>query len=66
MGDALVQKRYTPDILPFQLQKNTGQLPQYYIENSHPAIITREEFEKAQLLLQKKAPKLSERQERCV
>ena len=63
MGDALVQKRYTPDILPFQLQKNTGQLPQYYIENSHPAIITREEFEKAQLLLQKKAPKLSERQE---
>ena len=63
MGDALVQKRYTPDILPFQLQKNTGQLPQYYIENSHPAIISREEFEKAQVLLQKKAPKLSERQE---
>ena len=56
IGDSLVQKRYTPDMIPLHLKKNKGELPQYYIENSHPAIIVREQFEKVQTLLRQKKP----------
>ena len=48
-GDALLQKKYTTDYLEHKLEKNTGQLPQYYVENSHPAIIPRDEWEMVQV-----------------
>lgn len=38
-GDALLQKTYAVDWLNKKRGKNIGQLPQYYIEGSHPAII---------------------------
>lgn len=44
-GDALLQKTYTKDYLEHKLVKNEGHLPQYYVENSHPAIISRDEWE---------------------
>ena len=47
IGDALLQKKYTTEF-PFRKVKNNGELPQYYIENNHPAIISREIFEVAQ------------------
>ena len=34
MGDALLQKSYTTETLPFRKMKNDGRLPQYYVENS--------------------------------
>ena len=48
-GDALLQKKYTTDYLEHRLEKNNGQLPQYYVENSHPAIIDRDEWEMVQV-----------------
>lgn len=54
IGDALVQKKYTPDFLPFRLLRNQGEVPQFYIENSHPAIIPREQYEKVQVLMERK------------
>lgn len=54
VGDSLVQKRFTPDELPLKKIRNVGQLPRYYIRNSHPAIISREIFEAVQVLLQQK------------
>lgn len=54
VGDSLVQKRFTPDELPLKKIRNVGQLPKYYIRNSHPAIISREIFETVQVLLQQK------------
>jgi len=42
-GDALLQKTYTADYLEHKVEKNRGHLPQYYVENSHPAIIDKEE-----------------------
>ena len=42
IGDSLVQKWFTPDELPLKHQKNKGEISQYYIKNSHPAIISRE------------------------
>ena len=50
IGDALFQKRYTTDTLPFKLKVNRGQKPQYYVEDMNPPIITKEVFEAAQKL----------------
>lgn len=54
MGDALLQKTYTTETLPFRQMRNNGQLPQYYVENSNPPIISRETFEAAQNLMKSK------------
>jgi DNA invertase Pin-like site-specific DNA recombinase len=48
IGDALLQKTYVADMLTKQSKKNTGELPQYYISNNHPAIIDRDIFQKVQ------------------
>lgn len=42
IGDALLQKTYTVDFLTKKRVKNNGIVPQYYVENSHPAIIPRD------------------------
>lgn len=54
IGDSLVQKKFTPDVIPLRKVKNQGQLPQYYIWNSHPPLIERETFEKVQELIRQK------------
>ena len=38
-GDALIQKEYTADFLDKTRRKNTGEIPQYYVEEHHEAII---------------------------
>ena len=43
-GDFLMQKTFTEDFLTKKIRKNTGQLPQYYVENHHPPIIPKEVF----------------------
>jgi len=43
-GDALLQKSYTVDFLTKKMVVNDGKVPQYYVENSHPAIIRPWEF----------------------
>lgn len=42
-GDALLQKCFTVDFLSKKKKANEGEVPQYYVENSHPAIIVPEE-----------------------
>ena len=44
MGDALFQKKYTTDTLPFQRKINYGEKPQYYVEEVNEAIISRADF----------------------
>ncbi|GHU70709.1 serine recombinase [Clostridia bacterium] len=46
-GCALLQKKYKPDLLSKQ-RKNTGALDQYYIEGSHPSIVSPEIYEAVQ------------------
>lgn len=50
-GNALLQKKYIADHLTKRLVKNKGELPQYYAEGTHPAIIDMETFGQAQALL---------------
>ena len=38
-GDAILQKKYTVDFLTKKLKKNNSEVAQYYVEDSHPAII---------------------------
>lgn len=47
-GDALLQKTFMIDFLEHKAKKNEGELPSYYVENSHPAIIERDEWEMVQ------------------
>lgn len=48
IGDALLQKTYTVDFLSKKRVFNNGIMPQYYVENSHKAIIPREIFMQVQ------------------
>lgn len=50
-GCALLQKGYTADYLTKKRVKNDGAVPQYYVEDSHPAIIEPEVFDRVQDLI---------------
>lgn len=54
-GDARLQKTYTADYLSKKRVKNEGQVEQYYVENSHEAIIQKEEWEAVQMELARRA-----------
>lgn len=56
-GDALLQKTFTVDFLTKRTKKNNGEVPQYYIQNSHPAIIEPETFELVQQEIERRTPK---------
>lgn len=43
-GDAILQKAFCEDYLEHKMKKNEGQLPKYYVENSHPGIIDKDEW----------------------
>ena len=47
-GDALLQKVYTVDFLSKKKKVNEGEVPQYYVENNHQAIISPSVFEEVQ------------------
>jgi len=47
-GDAILQKTFTVDVLTKKKKINEGEIPQYYVKNSHPAIITPEVFDLVQ------------------
>lgn len=53
-GDALLQKTFTADFLTKKMVKNTGQVEQIYVKDSHPAIIDKEQWEAVQLELDRR------------
>lgn len=48
IGDALLQKTYTVDVLTKKRVKNNGIVPQYYVENNHEPIIPRDLYMQVQ------------------
>jgi len=48
-GDALLQKKFTVDFLQKKMKANEGEVPQYYVEGSHAAIIIPEEWDQVQV-----------------
>lgn len=53
-GDALLQKNYTVDFLTKKQKVNEGEVPQYYVENNHEAIISPELFEIVQAEIERR------------
>lgn len=53
-GDALLQKTFTVDFLQHKTKVNEGEVPQYYVENSHPAIINPFEWDSVQIELERR------------
>ncbi len=51
LGNALLQKKYRNNHLEKKLIHNDGQLPKYYAEGTHDAIVDEEMFAKAQDIL---------------
>lgn len=54
IGDALFQKSYTTETLPFRRKINRDGKAQYYVEGTNLSIISRKDFEAAQKLTEKK------------
>ena len=48
-GSALLQKKFTTDFLTKKQKVNEGEVPQYYVEESHPAIIDPQLWELTQM-----------------
>jgi site-specific DNA recombinase len=47
-GDALLQKTFTVDFLTKKKKLNEGEVPQYFVQNSHPAIVSADVFDMVQ------------------
>ena len=62
-GSALLQKKFTVDFLQKKMKVNEGEVPQYYVEHSHEAIIAPDEWECVQTELARR--KTSSRRTQC-
>lgn len=57
IGDALLLKTYVTDCITKKVKKNTGERPMFYVENNHPAIISRELFNQVQKEMTRRSSK---------
>ena len=62
-GDARLQKKFTTDFLTKKMKVNEGEVPQYYVRNSHPAIIEPGAWDAVQKEMQRR--KADPRQRYC-
>lgn len=50
-GDVLMQKSYVVDLFSKKVAKNNGELPMYLVKNHHKPIISREVWDKVQVVI---------------
>ena len=50
----MLQKTFCTDFLTKKMKVNEGEVPQYYVENSHPAIVNAEVFDLVQQELERR------------
>lgn len=65
-GDCILQKTVTVDCISKTRKKNEGEAPMYIVENSHPAIISREMFNRAQEELSKRKARSPQSQKTAI
>ena len=53
-GDARLQKKFTVDFLTKKMKVNEGEVPQFYVEGSHPAIVDPAEWDLVQKELERR------------
>ena len=56
-GDALLQKTYVTDCITKKTRKNNGELPMYLVKNHHEPIISRDDFNRVQEEMARRAAK---------
>ncbi len=54
-GDAFLQKSFTVDFLTKTMKPNRGELPSYYVKESHPPIISADEFDMVQAEIERRS-----------
>ena len=54
-GNAILQKKFTVDFLTKKTKANEGEVPQYYVENSHPAIVPETTYNLVQAEMRRRA-----------
>ena len=59
-GDMLLQKKYSPEVFPYKLTLNKGELPQYYVYDSFPKIIERDIYDRSVKKMENARKNLSE------
>ena len=64
-GDAILQKTFCTDFLTKKFKRNEGELPQYYVSGSHPAIISAEIFDEVQLEVKRRREAKYTAREHC-
>lgn len=62
-GDALLKKTFSIDFLHKKRYKNEGQKKMYFVENSHPTIVTKQVFKAAQVERTKRNMKSNDEKE---
>lgn len=65
-GDCILQKTVTIDCISKTRKKNEGEAPMYIVENSHPAIISREMFNRTQEELSKRKARSPQSQKTAI
>ena len=55
IGDTMWQKTYTPQMLPLRNVINNGVKPKYYVEGTHEAIISMDDFKMVQQIISQHA-----------
>mgnify|MGYP003281946840 FL=1 len=68
-GDVLMQKTITVDYLTHKTKKNEGEADQYFIPDHHVGIVSHEDWDRAQELLERiagKRRKKKKRQQRLI
>ena len=64
-GDLLTHKTVVKDYLTGKAVKNEGYRQQYYLRNHHPAIISDEQFESVQEILEERSKTWKEKRAGC-
>ena len=65
-GDSMLQKTIKKDLFTHQSILNHGSMPRYYIQDHHPAIISRDIWEEVQQERKRRRQKEQETEDRCL
>ena len=60
-GNSKWQKYYTPNTFPFHCKINAGEVQYYWAEGTHPEIISEQEYQLAQKLLENRSERIAKR-----
>lgn len=66
IGDMLMQKTFAADVIPYNRHQNKDVLPKYYVSNTHQGIVSKVQFEVANMMLQNRSQRISRNRQEYV